>query len=288
MKIFGIAQALKMVTQKQSKKKCFFFLRGGLGNQLFQIYSLREKAIEKDFDVVFCDLDVRLNPRDGGGALGLNLMYSESEPHTQFMQVSRFIEYVLRFYRSRRVSFLRMPIVNLDHTMDLPANRYFIANGFLQEDLSFLCKVNFQPPMNLSDFIKLDETRARVALHIRATDSFVKSEMALTCTYYKNALRSLPIADKSHIDVYSDDTHFARSVCEKVGSYTFNYVEEHAALTSLELLANMSSYDLIVCSKSTLAWWAAIFAQRMRPDISVVSPWKNHFHQENWISVSVQ
>ncbi len=285
MKNFGLVQALKAVSDGKSRPICFFFLRGGLGNQLFQIYSLRQLSITEGFDIVFCDFDVRKNPRDKSGALGLNLKYSEDYSQAEMMKSNRLINHILRIYRSQKTPYLRMSIVNIDQSKKLPAGRCFIANGFLQENLEFLSSDKFEIPSNLSEFIHFHNPQTKVAIHIRATDSLANSEMTLSKKYYETALNYLPVARDSEVDVYSDDTQFAKALCDGIIDYTFNYVEKNVGLNSLELLANLSNYEFIVCSKSTLAWWAAVFADRLHEGCMVVSPWNNHLHQKNWISV---
>jgi hypothetical protein len=286
MKKFGLLQALITSKKDKSRKICFFYLRGGLGNQLFQIISLINRSLAEDFDIVFCDQDVRKNPRDKNGALGLKLTYSVIDSDTEIMQSSRLLNHILRGFRSQRISCLRMPIINLDQSETLPLSKHFIASGFLQEKLEFLDSPNFDRPLNLSKFANFPKPPARVAIHIRGTDSLSKSEMALTENYYMLALEILTIPRNTDIDVYSDDIQYAKNLCAGIRGYKFNYVEEQVTLNSLELLANISSYENIVCSKSTLAWWAAIFGEKSDLKSIVASPWSNHLHQITWKSVS--
>lgn len=286
MKKYGIAQAVKIFMGRKSRRICFFFLRGGLGNQLFQIMSLSNRSMTEDFDIVFCDFDVRQNPRDRKGALGLKMIFTENDSQSEIMQCSRLVEYFLRILRSSRISYFRIPIINIDHSEILPVDNHFIANGYLQENLEFLNSNHFKRPLNLGNFAHFPKPPAKVAIHIRATDSLAKSEMALTEKYYESALEILPTSGNSDIDVYSDDTHFAKNLCAGIRGYNFYYVEEFVVLNSLELLANISSYEYIVCSKSTLAWWAAVFGEKSVVNSMVVSPWDNHFHQFNWTRVS--
>jgi len=239
------------------------------------------------FNIVFCEVDVKKNPRDKSGASGLQLNYSKGESSSPlFRSAGKLIEFFLRTVSSVKNPLFTLSHVNFDESETIPDCHFFTAKGFLQKDVDFLKSPDFGAPSNLSAFKHFPQLPSKIALHIRATDALVKFEMALTENYYKSALDILGVPVKTEIDVYSDDTNFAKNLCGKIGLFQFNFMEESTELSALQLLANLSAYESLICSKSTLAWWAAVFADKINPETMVVSPWENHLHLPNWFSIN--
>lgn len=285
MKSLRLIDGLKVLIRRKSRKICFFFLRGGLGNQLFQINSLAHKSSTLGFNIVFCDVDVKKNPRDKSGASGLKLNLQEYDSCDQWIKrSSRTSDFFIRIVRSSKMPFLRLPNINFDESEILPNSRIFTAYGYLQNEIDFLSSPGFRVPSNLSRYTSFPQLPAKVALHIRATDSLVKSEMVLTERYYRSALDFLNISPNDEVDVYSDDTVFAKNLCLKIGVFKFKFMEELQELSALQLLANLSNYNYLINSKSTLTWWASVFAEETHSKTIIVSPWKSHFHLTSWFS----
>jgi hypothetical protein len=238
------------------------------------------------FNIVFCEIDVKKNLRDRSGASGLLLnMQGNNSQDPWVKRSSRTNELLLRVLRSSKFPFFKLPHINFDDSGILPRSRFFTANGYLQNNKDFLFSPNFRVPPNLTKYMSFSKNPAKVALHIRATDSLVKSEMSLTEHYYKSALDFLNISPNSEIDVYSDDTFFAKKLCLKIGDFNFKFIEEFETLNSLQLLANLSNYQNLINSKSTLTWWASVFIEKTYPKTIIVSPWEDHFHLSGWFKI---
>lgn len=286
MNTFRFIDGLKVVAQHKPRRICFYFLRGGLGNQLFQINVLNHMSSTMGFNIVFCEVDVKKNSRDRSGASGLQLNMQRNNSQDPWIKRSgRSTDLLLRVLRSVKFPFFKLPHINFDESVILPSSRFFTANGYLQNNRDFLFSPNFRVPPNLTKYRSFSKNPAKVALHIRATDSLMKSEMALTEHYYKSALDFLNISPSLEVDVYSDDTFFAKKLCLKIGNFNFKFMEEFEALNSLQLLANLSSYQYLINSKSTLTWWASVFTEKTHSKTIIVSPWEDQFNLSSWFTI---
>ncbi len=265
------------------RRVCVFFLRGGLGNQLFQILNLIEISKRENFTIVFSDVDVRKNPRDKNGAAAFKLQFgSIIDDPSQVFKSNFSIDLVLRFLRSSKTGRLSLNEVNFDNGNLEIASLVFTGKGYLQNLGNAPELFGKYLPINLNQFDVL-EKKSEIAIHIRATDSLENSGMSINDTFYQNALNTLTDGKNSIIDVYSDDLDFAQRLCARLGNFHFRFIEENHSLEAIELLASISNYKSVISSKSTLCWWACFFATVKNESAKIVSPWEGPLHQATWI-----
>lgn len=266
------------------KRFCIFFLRGGLGNQLFQILSLLEISKRENFKIIFSDVDVRKNPRDMNGAAAFKLQFAPIiEDSNQVFKTSSLLDFVLRIIRSNKISKLSLHNINFDEETSGTNRLVFTGNGYLQNPKNTSELLSKYVPINLSQYDAVDQ-KSEIAIHIRATDSLENIAMSINDTFYQNALGAITAGKSSKIDVYSDDLNFAKKLCAKLGDHHFKFIEENHSLEAIELLATISNYKTIVSSKSTLCWWACFFATAKNKKVKIISPWQGPLHQTTWNS----
>lgn len=277
----SLIKLLQILLKK--RKVCIFFLRGGLGNQLFQLLNMIQIANREDFIVVFSESDVRKNPRDRNGAMAFKLHFDIALNHSNIaFRTNSIINIVLRIIKSEKNKLIFLKNINFDSNTWVIDKYLFTGNGYLQNQIDTLLTQAISLPLNLIRYDILDK-KAEVALHIRATDSVSHSDMSIEDSYYEKALVTLGIERNSKIDVYSDDLHYAKKLCAQLGLYQFNFVEENQSFSAIELLASLSGYNSIISSKSTLCWWACNFATIKNKNVRIISPWDALYHQETWI-----
>ena len=107
--------------------------------------------------------------------------------------------------------------------------------------------------------------------------------MALSLNHYKAGLMHVGAGSESKIDVFSDDVSYAKSFCDQLGNFNFNFPEIDLELSPTELLLKLASYNKIISSKSTLCWWSTYIAQTRNPSAMIISPWESDLHLESWV-----
>ena len=264
------------------KRCCIFFLRGGLGNQLFQILGLIEISKRENFTIIFSDADVRKNPRDKNGAAAFKLRFAPLIEETNKVFKSNFLlDLILRIIRSDKIPKISLHNINFDKETSGVKKLVFTGNGYLQNPKNISELLSKYLPINLNQYDAVDR-KSEIAIHIRATDSLENVAMSINDAFYQNAIDALTAGKSSAIDVYSDDLNFAKKLCAKLGDHHFKFIEENHSLEAIELLATISNYKSIVSSKSTLCWWACFFATAKNKKVKIISPWQGPLHQAAW------
>ena len=98
MRVIGLVGLLQHLFVRPEKKPIrIFLLRGGFGNQLFQIAGISHFSRINNFNVIFCDSDVRLNPRDRTNRNSLDIDFSSwFSPDVSIYKSSKFLNLVVR------------------------------------------------------------------------------------------------------------------------------------------------------------------------------------------------
>jgi len=258
-------------------------LRGGVGNQLFQIAGAASLSIGNEFDIIFCDSDVKKNPSNIKIASILELNFdSWFHERIRAYKSNPFTNLLIRILRSKKLSLITSYFFQYEIDQYDPACKLGFMQGYFQ-NRRFVCAL---PPSGVTQTFKNLQPKAtnrnKIAIHIRATDALKRKEMFLDLTYYQDALRFLHVVPTDIIDVYSDDLEYAKMLCSKIDNFTFNFPEQVLNLSALDLLVELSSYDKIVSSKSTLCWWACYLSIFRNPSSVIISPWGKDLHLNAW------
>ena len=238
----------------------------------------------KNFYVVFCETDVKKNPRDKQGAAALSFdVESWFSEQNSVCKSNKIMDFLIRVLRSKKVRKFSLKNINADLAIKHPEITIATIQGYLQ---------SAKFPMAISaDIIKetfhqeTDEliNPESVAIHIRAQDGLQNSAMVLGLSYYRDGLMHVGANSESSIDVFSDDILYAQSFCAQLGNFRFNFPEIDLELSPTELLLKLASYNKIISSKSTLCWWSTYIAQTRNPGAVIISPWESDLHLESWI-----
>jgi len=280
MKVLGFGKLLLYFLRR--RKIRIYVLRGGLGNQLFQIANGIMIAERFNFDIAFHEVDVKRNPRDKKGAEGLGFPFNSLTKKIHVYKCGDSLKLPMRIAMSR--FFMTTLTTNLDEEqISLNQKSTFgILQGYLQ-NLDFLKSF---ADLALGRIILGPKSEVNaidgIAIHIRARDGLMHSGMSISKSFYKHALGAVAANPESKIDVFSDDLDFAQIFCQELGDFQFNFLEESASLTATELLRRLSCYEKIISSRSTLSWWACFLASSTRRDTVVISPWGTNFSLRNW------
>ena len=263
-------------------------LRGGLGNQLFQISAALAASEISGFSVVF---DVS---RIGGGKAlrenSLELLQITSGPaalpiKTVTLQYSKYFDALieksalLRAMSSRfgNTYFEKNPtddLISFNFAQSARLRGYF--QSWLFQD--FLKSRGLQPSLALRKqsgwFTELSEEIARVnslSIHVRRGDYYQLRESVgiLDLNYYESAARN--ILSEIAIDqiyIFSDDPAVGKALSKRLGPAA-KYVNEPHNSNPAEAMLLMAKSRALITSNSSLSWWSANLSD---PDCFIVVP----------------
>ena len=283
MRKFSIALLPFYLRRTKSRNLRIFLLRGGLGNQLFQIAGIANLSKGENYDVVFSETDVKKNPRDNQGAAALNFNVEPWFGEQNFVYRSnKIMDFLIRLLRSKKVRKFSLKNINVDLAIKHSDITIATMQGYLQS-----AQFPMAIPADIIEETFYQETDESinpesVAIHIRAQDGLQNSAMVLGLSYYRDGLMHVGANSESSVDVFSDDISYAQSFCAQLGNFRFNFPEIDLELSPTELLLKLASYNKIISSKSTLCWWSTYIAQTRNPGAVIISPWDSDLHLESW------
>ena len=259
-------------------------IRGGLGNQLFQIVGsayiakqlgtnllINETALKRHKDKSRRNWSKKL---DLNSAL-MNLDYRWiSEP--RLFNTKKNNESFLRIDES---SILELKSISQDCRFRGWFQEYRFAKAI---DLS---NKDFNPLIldkkDVKRAIKIEENDGLAGIHMRFGDFLSSSWGVLSASWYENCLKNLIDFGIDQFDVYSDDIPLARNTLSKIApKLNFNFPEETSELEPNKLLWQLRHYKTFVSSNSSLSWWSSFLNVHDKPVI--YSPWEKHLHVPSW------
>lgn len=258
-----------------TSRKVFLVLRGGLGNQLHQIAASVAIAEKHEATVVIFPhiVDTALDTTRRGYFRDFNL--TGIFPSAPIREATAFESVLIRTLLKIGLRRLRKFWILEENFFSFKARNFMFIQGWFQSFLHLPSLVEFQAFQ-----LNGDSRHESTAIHVRLTDFKNIDPDPLTQNYYKNALRV--IAKKGvEIDSYSDDIEGAKIMLSGLGS--FNYPESESFMSPSELLRRIGSSKNLICSRSSLCWWAANLVSS-RGGL-VISPWKDSAHNPQWVSI---
>ncbi len=258
--------------------RVYVILRGGLGNQLHQIAAAVAFANKLGNHVrVFSDIvDHANNPTRRG-------FYKKLELRKVFYTVkleetNRIETFLLKIFNRLNHPILNSLIISeKQFHLDIKPRPIFVIKGYFQSN-------EFLPmKFNLTHLTHVAELKTgSVVIHIRLTDFSEIDSNPLDSDYYLRAINW--IKNNYNIDkiiCYSDDLPSAREMLHSLTDV--EYPEEVQELSPNQLLSRLSDAEFLICSRSTLCWWAAQIVSQKGG--LVISPWAEKVHSLKWFQV---
>ncbi len=263
-------------------------LRGGLGNQLFQISAAMVASEISGFPAVF---DVS---RIQGGRIirenSLDTLQITSGPaslpiKTVELQYSKYFDALIEkssLIRTISTRFGNTYIEKnpIDDLISFKFTRAARLRGYFQSWLfqDFLKSRGLQPSLVLRKqsgwFTELSEEIARIkslSIHVRRGDYYQLRESVgiLDLNYYESAARDiLSRMDVNQIFIFSDDALVGNALSKRLGSLA-RYVNEPRNSNPAEVMLLMAKSRALITSNSSLSWWSANLSE---PDSFIVVP----------------
>jgi len=257
------------------KKKLVLVLRGGLGNQLFQVTAGAHFARKFEAELVLDDSAIirhkNKSRRSWLRKIAIDRLFIDIRIDWQNLMISQLKASHLGANRMTKKMIGENELKNL---LSL-SGHITVYDWFHSKDYLPLKKLhlNSDELFNLREFVmdaaiskKNDEGSA--AMHIRLGDFERTSWGVLPQRWYLNAALTLANSGIITIDCFSDDIARAREIFDKIPKkIRLNFVEEKMELMPHELLYLMSQYRYFVSSNSSISWWSSYLNQRENAEI---------------------
>jgi len=279
------------------RKVGVLLIRGGFGNQLFQIAGLHYFSQLLNFIPIVCDLE-KMAAAPQGRTKELDSIVSENQVLSRHLYcLSRlevfFTRGLLRLLKSlKRLRVMHEEAFYSTKITSLP-NLFFIQDyfqkptyiqSFSKECLSTAKQllVNETIPQEL-----VHSKGLRCLIHIRLTDSHDRSDTFLSETTLRKIFQKL-IRDRDviSIDCISDDLLGAQTLLKSIGlDRGIEFLENSRRFEALELLHLKSKYDFIISSRSTLCWWGCFLSStNLERDTKIISFFREDLHLSSWLN----
>lgn len=258
-----------------TSRKVFLVLRGGLGNQLHQIAASVAIAEKHGATVVIFPhiVDTALDTTRRGYFRDFNLM--GIFPSAPIREATTFESVLIRTLLKFGLRRLKNFWILEENFFMYRARNFMFIQGWFQSFRHLPSLIEFQAFQ-----LNGDSQHEFIALHVRLTDFKNIDPDPLTRNYYEKALRVIA-KESVNIDVYSDDIEGAKNMLSGLG--VFNYPENDLIMSPSELLRKLGSSKNLICSRSSLCWWAANLVSS-RGGL-VISPWKESAHNPQWVPI---
>jgi hypothetical protein len=252
---------------------------GGLGNQLFQIFTTISYAIKSKNQFKFLNIKIL-----GGGSTTVRYTFW----NTFFSNLKPFlIDNVpsLVLIKEQDFTFNELPlnqIINRDVALD----GYFQSYKYFQSNYLSICKLIGLEKMKATLINQLDMTNEYldncISMHFRIGDYKKVQDYhpIATYQYYKNALTFIKNKhmDKNFIVMYfceDQDVEDVLQIIDKLSELFSNYkfIRGEKSLADWEQMLLMSVCHHNIIANSTFSWWSAYFNSNSDKIVCYPSVW---------------
>jgi len=262
------------------RPRIYIILRGGLGNQLHQIAAaVKYSEISSHAVKIYPHIvDNDLNPSRRGffREIDLSRVFNKST----ISEVNKWELFSIRIILRYIPAITRHIEVNeekFDSKIVFPVKvmcGWFQSFDYLPENLNVNALVE-----------KANLNTKALTIHVRLTDFLLIDNHPLDAAYYTSAYKIMVkenLPEKVHC--YSDDIRSASQLLKELPNLYFP--EKDELLPPNLLLAQLASSINLICSKSSLCWWAALIVSRNGG--RVISPWVDSTHNSEWLRIAHQ
>jgi hypothetical protein len=258
-----------------------FYLRGGLGNQLFGYYAGEAYRKFQNVKIIYDLSELGIEKTDHGvyiSDFNLNAKFINKymDPNSFKMKFRRIVNSIFnRNEKTRKVAQYLLRSFHSDsigYDPILFSNKYFRkVHGYFQSykyfEIANKGLTHSIEPLNPSewylDMKSLAEEEKPIILHIRRGDSLDFSVIAgwLSSDYYANCISKLRSDGfKQKIWVFSDDIPESKKILSFCINEDFFWVEPPINSSANESIALMTKASAFIIPNSTYSWWGAILS----------------------------
>lgn len=253
----------------------YLYLKGGLGNMLFQIAAAQSMGIDRQLPVSFPNLDQQLQLCDD------DMHHNPRLKHSFEYKKLRMYQNICTQPPPANLTVFEYPFA---YTPKQPTSTDFIINGFFQSEKYFVknaaaIQSAFAPTEEMVALISEKypwlHKENYTSIHVRRGD-YVKLSMyhsVLSTQYYDRAIK-LTKSQTHKFIVFSDDIDWCKSYF--IGD-EFIFVENEKDYVEIYMMAACKNN---VISNSSFAWWGAWL--NLNPEKLVIAP------AEKWFGPGLQ
>jgi len=265
-------------------------LRGGLGNQLFQIAASIYFARRFKSQVLLDDSEIYRHPDSSRRAWSRQIDLKTLFGFKDIAWIGKRSRLLTRLTWSdgtievTRESDL-FDIGKLER--DLIVRDWFIHKRFVQETLAQNELRKLRNSRTLQMFsVPKNRILSAAAIHIRQGDFKNTSWGVLSDFWYQTAVEKLLNMGITEIDCYSDEiTEAKRILTPYFDKAEIRFPEESHILSPILLLSLLSNYEHFVSSNSTLSWWGAYLNTEAR---NILCCWQEELLIDDWQTIKIQ
>lgn len=256
-------------------RRIHLFIKGGLGNQLFQIAACVHLANKFGLSVL---VHTTYTPREKDTFQGISrwpfsleglpdvveVLDSRRQPLGSTSWSSKFVTSLFVARKAinatqRKWQFAKDSDVLRTEFGDERTERFFLNGTLSYGELILDQQDQMRSIIDFSakqvDTETVSDTD--IALHLRMGDrtpSLDRDILRIT-QYFQRALGELTLSTNSNIRIFSDSPVMARQLLSSISSS--NLIEAPASLDAISSLSLMARHTVIIGSNSTFSWWAS-------------------------------
>ena len=275
-------------------EKAIVYLKGGFGNQLFQLSFanyLRSKGVNVRINLDFYRNLGTNTPRE----LILPLSFFDFESQNYFSKkifnINLFLANSSVIKKLRLQStFENYKLTKDDENLNKIISKIVHFDGYWKsmEYIEYSREFIFNS-VSKNENIKngLTERTELAMVHVRRGD-FIENGWDLDINYYEKSLYGL--GKKIKYDIFTDDPIWVKNkkiFKNAVNIYSKNDLPGNEKIDTIMTFSEMLKYKHFILSNSSFAFWAAFLKSEGDSYVTVPSPWfKNHnhpvLHKTNW------
>lgn len=276
-------------------------LKGGLGNQIFQIFATISCAIENKKQFIFLNLS-----RLGGSKTTKYTRYTFWE--TFFSDLKPFLISKLPIIHTINEKCFEYNLIDIHKIIekDIMIIGYFQSYKYFQKNYDTICDIiNFKNKrQQLLLKLNLSETyfENTISMHFRIGDYKNESQYhpIATYKYYENSLNYIQSKSSNKFNIIffceeediNDVNQKIENLRNKFGNYTFIHGDKN--LANWEQLILMSCCHHNIIANSSFSWWGAYFNSHIDKIVCYPSIWfgtklkhnTNDLCPSEWIKIS--
>ncbi len=260
------------------KPRIYVILRGGLGNQLHQIAAGVKLAEARNSRIIIFPhiVDTAINSDRRGLFRSVNIV--GLFPNVKVQYTNKLENMLLRLANRNSFRMFKNFIVSDENFHQQEKYRFLILRGWFQSKDFLPSLINFKEIIR-----EQKEDLHELVIHVRLTDFLTIDSNPLKLAYYNGAVQTLGKEGvPSSITCFSDDLQGAQEFLPNNLKYDFPELDK--TLNSYELLVELASSKVLISSKSSLCWWAALCV--VSSGGKVISPLDCPFPSDQWVQLN--
>lgn len=283
-------------------KKAVVFIKGGFGNQLFQL-AFAHYLKCKNFNVKLNTDLLKINKSDTKRKLGVSLKDFELKEASKY---SKFLhKFIQNFYYSDLAKKLNINtkfeysryLKMGDDFLSIDQKRYYFNDYWkdiqIVENSADYIKESLQKNIQFKKALSSQKDKNLVMLHVRRGD-YIKLGWDLGSFYYENSIHKLLSKNKNlKFHIFTDDKNWVlkQDFSKNVDEIFFQQFSSDNLKETHDTFSAMLMYKNFIISNSSYSFWAAFLSSDSESLVTVPNPWFNNkqhpvLKKTNWYEVN--